>query len=141
MRKVLATFVAALTMAGIGALAHPRPVAADCAANNFTLFVDWFEGGVGQSFCFDLTGNWPNLANIPGPCHANRDWNDCASSAIVNLSQVNCLAFFRDANYVTRMYTFWGPETNHTENLLSPNDALSSVKQYQKVPATPAGNC
>lgn len=142
MKKIVVALVMAATLVTAFGLSHPKPVAAfDCAATNLSLYVDWFETGTGQSFCFGLSGNLANLANIPGPCNGNSNWNDCASSAIVNVGATWCTALYAAANYGSRMYTFWGPLTGHVENLLSPNDALSSIKWYQKTPATPAGNC
>lgn len=141
MRRILATLVAAISIVTAVGLSHPTIVAADCSVTNLTLYVDWFETGTAQSFCYDLSGNLPNLTNIPGPCNGNSNWNDCASSLRVNVASTWCTALYVNANYVTQMYKFWGPLSGHTEDLLSPNDALSSIKWYQKSPPTPAGNC
>jgi hypothetical protein len=123
--------------AGFGA----PTASADCGSNHITLYKDWFGNGDAQSFCFELTGNLPNLAAVPGVCTGG-SWNDCASSTRVTLSQTQCIALYSAANYVGLMEKYWGamgPDV--LDSTLSPNDALSSMKQYTKQPTPAAGNC
>jgi len=129
----------------VAALAAPLTSLATCSANHITLYVDANGGGSGaQSFCLEGGNNLPNLNNIPGPCpqflHAN-SWNDCVSSVRVSVASTQCIATYSNANYSTVMTVYWGPDgPDHLYNV-SPNDAMSSIKQYTKTPATPAGNC
>lgn len=141
MRRQLSLVVLAARLAVGWRLSVTSPAAASCTENHFTLYVDWFGNGSAQTFCTELTGNLPNLATVPGTCSGG-SWNDCASSIRVSLAQNYCLATYVNANYVTLMKKYWGPMGPDTlDSLLSPNDALSSVRQYQKSPPTPAGNC
>lgn len=138
----LAAMLSLATIA-FGALT-PRPVFATCASDHITLYDPINGGSPSQSFCLTGgVGNLPNLHEIPGPCaqwfHAN-SWNDCVSSVRVQAGQTQCFATYSAANYSGLMATYWGPYTEQLFNV-SPNDVMSSVRQYAKVPATPAGNC
>lgn len=123
------------------------PVVAACADTHISLYVDTNGGGATQVFCLGEPGgigNLPNLNNIVGPCpqfaHAN-SWNDCVSSVRISVTATKCFATYRDANYLNVMAKYWGAIGPDTLFNVSPNDAMSSVKQYYKVPQTPAGNC
>lgn len=130
----------ALASTSMIALVAPQLVFATCTDQHMTLYVDANGGGSGaQTWCYDSVGNIPNLGNIPGSC-ANGTWNDCISSVRVKLGQTWCIKTYSAANYVSLMATYWGAENEVLHNV-APDNAMSSIKQYQKSPPTPAGNC
>lgn len=137
--------VLAAVLLAAGGLFFPRAAFASCAASHISIYKDANAGGAGVTLCLsDLSGNFPNLNNISGPCpqfmHAD-SWNDCVSSVQVSLGWTQCYALYQDANYSHLMVTYWGLIGPDTLFNLSPNDALTSIKQYTKSPATPNGNC
>ena len=133
-----------LSLYAVGAINAPGRVTATCASNHITLYVDAGGSGSPQSFCLESLGNLNNLDNIPGPCAhflGNTSWNDCVSSVRVSLGGTQCFATYSNAGFSGLMATYWGAESEVLHSPVSPNDAMSSIKQYNKVPNTPAGNC
>jgi hypothetical protein len=144
MRRSLAILISAMLIAVTGVFVMSGVASASCATNHITLYIDANGGGGhAQTFCLE-SGNQPNLNNIPGPCpqflHAD-SWNDCVSSVRVTLGLTQCFALYTNANYNGLMVTYWGAIGPDTLFNLPVNDALSSMKQYTKSPATPNGNC
>lgn len=136
MRRHLVIVVVAALVAATSIAFHVPRVAAACADNHITLYVNAGGGNPAQTFCLELTGNIPNLNDIPGPCpqfFADDSWNDCVSSVRVKLATNQCFRLYSNANYNGVMATYWGPKNEVLYNV-SPNDALSSMKQYTKHP-------
>ncbi len=142
MRRIRVLVVATiLTMSGLAVgMVGPLAVTAACSDNHISLYVNANGGGVGQSFCLESGGNLPNLGAIPGTCVGNT-WNDCVSSVKVSLGWTQCFATYSNANYTTLMAKYWGQIGPDTLYNVSPDNSMSSVKQYTKSPATPVGNC
>lgn len=145
MRKARLILIASILAISGMALGVVTPVLASCSTNNITLYVNANGGGSGaQSFCPEAAGNQPNLNNIDGPCsqfmHAD-SWNDCVSSVRVTVAATQCIATYSNANYSSLMTKYWGSIGPNTLFNVSPDNAMSSFKQYSKTPTTPAGNC
>lgn len=140
-RSLLVATAFLSTTLAVGAVAFPALTLASCSNNNFVFYVNVGGTGTGQSSCLESAGNISNFQNLSQPACPTETWNDCISSVRVGLDQLNCIRTYAAANYTSTMATYWGPQSNSNFYNVSPNDAMSSVKQYRKVPSTPAGNC
>jgi hypothetical protein len=143
MRRFRSLLVAAtISLAGLtSGLGSPVTVmmAAGCESNHITIYVNSNGVGTGQSFCLDLGPNPSNLGAISGPCSGT--WNDCVSSVRVTVGATQCYATYQAANWSNLMQKYWGSIGPDVMFNVSPNNVMSSFKQYSKSPTTPAGNC
>lgn len=138
MRRRLATALGVLLIAVAFIGLHSSPAFAVCGNGDADFFKDGLGSGTPLLACDG--NNYPNLASLSGPCSGS--WNDCISSmGVNNLGATWCLASYTNANYVSVNQTWWGPLTDDLHPSVNQNDVDSSIRFYQKSPATPGGNC